>query len=148
VDSLKQYPKLLSHRLRTMRLAARLWKLKKVSWFWFLKSETILQYRVARRFILIQKIGYILEGLGMKNVCVFHDHLKYFTVIWYILWSFGIVCVHLVYCSRFGMFGPKKSGNPAPMLLQVQSFFLRAASTSVRIKWMLNWVCLYIPKRG
>jgi hypothetical protein len=37
----------------------------------------------------------------MKDVGIFYDHLEYFTVIWYILWPFGIVCVHLVYFSPF-----------------------------------------------
>jgi hypothetical protein len=36
-------------------------------------------------------LGKILEGLRMKNVCVFYDHLEYFTAIWYSLWSFGIL---------------------------------------------------------
>jgi hypothetical protein len=39
--------------------------------------------------------------------------LVLFVGIWtipYILWPFDIVCVHLVYFSRFGMLGP---GNPA-----------------------------------
>jgi hypothetical protein len=48
----------------------------------------------------------------MKNVCIFYDHLEYFTAIWYNLWLFGIVCGHVVYFSHFSMFGPKKSGNP------------------------------------
>jgi hypothetical protein len=44
------------------------------------------------------RLGDILEGLGMGNV-LFYDHLEYFTVIWYNLWQFGIVCGHLVYFS-------------------------------------------------
>jgi hypothetical protein len=43
----------------------------------------------------------------MKNVVIFYDHLEYFTIIWYNLWPFGIVCCHLVHFLRFGMFGPK-----------------------------------------
>jgi hypothetical protein len=42
----------------------------------------------------------------------FSRHLVYFVVIWYILWSFGIFCGHLVHFSRFGMFYREKSGNP------------------------------------
>jgi hypothetical protein len=45
------------------------------------------------------------------------DH---FIVIWYILWSFGIFCGHLVYfvviwyiLSRFGKLCQEKSDNPA-----------------------------------
>jgi hypothetical protein len=59
------------------------------------------------------KFGYILEGLGIKNVVIFLDHLEYFTATWYNLWPFGIVC------GRFGTFFPvlvysdqEKSGNP------------------------------------
>jgi hypothetical protein len=32
--------------------------------------------------------------------------------ICYNLWPFGIVCVHLVYFSQFGMFGPRKIWQP------------------------------------
>jgi hypothetical protein len=35
---------------------------------------------------------YILWSFG-----IFCGHLVYFVVIWYILWSFGIFCGHLVY---------------------------------------------------
>jgi hypothetical protein len=51
----------------------------------------------------------------MVNVGILYDHLEYFTAIWYDLWPFGIVCGHLLHYifSQFGMFGPKKSGNPA-----------------------------------
>jgi hypothetical protein len=45
-----------------------------------------------------------LEGLGIENVGIFYQHLVYFTAIEYSLWPFGIVCVPLVYFSRFGMF--------------------------------------------
>jgi hypothetical protein len=36
-----------------------------------------------------------LEGLGMENVVIFYDHVKYFTAIWYNLLPFGVVFVHL-----------------------------------------------------
>jgi hypothetical protein len=36
-----------------------------------------------------------------------------FTAIWYNLWPFGIVCDHLVYFLRFGMFGPIKIWQPS-----------------------------------
>jgi hypothetical protein len=29
-----------------------------------------------------------MEGLGMKKVGIFYDHLEYITAIWYILWPF------------------------------------------------------------
>jgi hypothetical protein len=32
--------------------------------------------------------------------------------IWYNIGLFGIVCGHLVYFSRFGMFGPRKIWQP------------------------------------
>jgi hypothetical protein len=52
--------------------------------------------------------GSIWVGLGMENVVKLYDHFEYFTAIWYILWQIGIVCTHLVHCSHFGMFGPRK----------------------------------------
>jgi hypothetical protein len=42
------------------------------------------------------KFEYITEDLEMENVGIFYAHLKYFTVIWYILRSFGLLCGHLV----------------------------------------------------
>jgi hypothetical protein len=57
----------------------------------------------------------------MKNVCIFYDHLELFTAIWYNLWSFGNVCRRLVYFSNFGMFGPRKSGNPVMKLFSKKS---------------------------
>jgi hypothetical protein len=47
-------------------------------------------------------LGKLLEGLRMKNVCIFYDHLE----------SFGIVCGHSVYFLHFGMFGPRKIWQP------------------------------------
>jgi hypothetical protein len=49
----------------------------------------------------------------MENVFIFYDHFEYFMAIWYNLCQFGIVCGHLVNFSRFDIFGPRKSGNPA-----------------------------------
>jgi hypothetical protein len=48
----------------------------------------------------------------MENVVIIYDHLEYFTAIWYNLWPFGIVIGHLLYFSRFGMFGPRKIWQP------------------------------------
>jgi hypothetical protein len=45
----------------------------------------------------------------MKNVCIFYDHLEFFTAIWYNLWPFGTVGGHLVFFSNFCMFGTRKS---------------------------------------
>jgi hypothetical protein len=58
--------------------------------------------------------------------------LLYFMTIWNILRPFGIiysllcsiVCGHLIYFCRFGMFGPKKSGNPGlhrPNLIRIDT---------------------------
>jgi hypothetical protein len=41
------------------------------------------------------------------------DHFVHFTVIWYILWPFGIFYVFLVYFFHFGMMYQEKSGNPS-----------------------------------
>jgi hypothetical protein len=38
----------------------------------------------------------------------FYDHQEHLTAIWNILWTSGIVCVHLVYFTHFGIFGPRK----------------------------------------
>jgi hypothetical protein len=54
------------------------------------------------------KFGLIFEGLGMENIGMIYGRYEYFTAIWYNLWPFGIICGHLVYFSRFGMFGPRK----------------------------------------
>jgi hypothetical protein len=50
-------------------------------------------------------IWYILEGLEMENVGLFHSHLVFILVaVWYF-------CGHLVYFSRFGWLCQEKSGN-------------------------------------
>jgi hypothetical protein len=48
----------------------------------------------------------------MLNVGKFCDHLEYFIATWYNLRPFVIVCGHLLYFSRFGMFGPRKIWQP------------------------------------
>jgi hypothetical protein len=53
-----------------------------------------------------------LEGLGIENVAILYDHWEYFSIIWYNLKPFGIVCGRLVHFSRFGMFGPRKLWQP------------------------------------
>jgi hypothetical protein len=47
----------------------------------------------------------------MENVVIFHDHLEYFTAIWYNLWPFGQFVV-LWYIFALGMFGPGKIWQP------------------------------------
>jgi hypothetical protein len=48
----------------------------------------------------------------MEDVGICYGHLVHFTVICYILWTFGIVRGNLVYFSRFGIMYREKSGNP------------------------------------
>jgi hypothetical protein len=40
------------------------------------------------------------------------DIWSIFAAIWYILWTFGILCGTLVYFPHFGMLHQEKSGNP------------------------------------
>jgi hypothetical protein len=47
----------------------------------------------------------------MEDVGIFYGHLVHFTVICYILWTFGIVRGNLVYFPRFGILYQEKSGN-------------------------------------
>jgi hypothetical protein len=61
----------------------------------------------------------------MVNVGIFYDHLEYFMAIWYNLWPFGIVCGHLLYFSRSGMFGPRKIWQTwAPPSLTLSAIFV------------------------
>jgi hypothetical protein len=59
------------------------------------------------------------EGHRMENICIFYNHLEYFTAIWNNLWPFGIVCSIMVCFSHFGRFGPRKIWQPfvAPLLM-------------------------------
>jgi hypothetical protein len=51
-----------------------------------------------------------LEGVAMKDVGIFYDHLVYFTASWYILWPFGIHFPILVlYLEKSG-----NSGSNSP----------------------------------
>jgi hypothetical protein len=53
----------------------------------------------------------------MKDVGIIYGHLVHFTVYWYILLTFGILCGNLVYFSRFGILYQEKFGNPGLMIL-------------------------------
>jgi hypothetical protein len=55
-------------------------------------------------------LGKILDDLEMESVGIFYGPLVCFTAIWYILWSFGIFWVRLVF-FRFGTLYKEKSGN-------------------------------------
>jgi hypothetical protein len=57
----------------------------------------------------------------MENVGIYYDHSEYFTAIWYNLWPFGIVCVHLVHFFQFGMLGPRKIWQPWTTPFQSQT---------------------------
>jgi hypothetical protein len=46
---------------------------------------------------------------------IFYGDLGYFMTIWYILYSFGTFCIHLVHFSGFGIMHQEKSGNPASL---------------------------------
>jgi hypothetical protein len=57
--------------------------------------------------------------------------LVHFTVIWYILWPFGIFCGHLVYVMviwnifpHFGILYLEKSGNPADSRIKASAILL------------------------
>jgi hypothetical protein len=49
----------------------------------------------------------------MENTGIFCGHLEYFTVLWYILWTFGNVVVIWYIFPRFGILYKEKSGNSA-----------------------------------
>jgi hypothetical protein len=51
-------------------------------------------------------------------VGIFYGHLVHFTVVCFILWTFGILRSNLVYFSRFGILNQEKSGKLALRLLQ------------------------------
>jgi hypothetical protein len=52
-------------------------------------------------------LGILWRVLEWEMLVYFIDNFEYFTAIWKVLWQFGKVCGHLVYFSRFGMFGPR-----------------------------------------
>jgi hypothetical protein len=52
------------------------------------------------------------EGPRLENIDRFYGSLEYFTNIWDILLAFGILFVHLVHFSGFGIMHQEKSGTP------------------------------------
>jgi hypothetical protein len=59
-------------------------------------------------------LGKFWRALEWKMlVCTFYGYLEYFTVIWYILWSFINAVVIWYIFPRFGLLCQEKSGNPA-----------------------------------
>jgi hypothetical protein len=78
------------------------------------KLSVLYCTRVARWFVFKPKIPIWVNFGGsyrMENARIFYDHLKYFTVIWYILWPFGNVVVIWYIFLRFGILCQEKSGN-------------------------------------
>jgi hypothetical protein len=68
--------------------------------------------RVARWFVFKPKIQ-IWVNIGGSCHGIFYEHLVYFTVLCYVLWTFGIVRGNLVYFFPFlGILYQEKSGNP------------------------------------
>jgi hypothetical protein len=47
----------------------------------------------------------------MEDVCIFYRHLVYFTANWYILWTFGILCLIWYIFTHFDMLYQENSGN-------------------------------------
>jgi hypothetical protein len=67
---------------------------------------------VARWFILMPKIAIRVDFGGPWNgKCWYflYDHLGNFTAAWYILWSSGTVCGHLIYFFTFLYVWTKKN---------------------------------------
>jgi hypothetical protein len=48
----------------------------------------------------------------MENVDILCWHLKYFPVLWYILWQLGTFCCHLEYYYPFWYVVPRKIWQP------------------------------------
>jgi hypothetical protein len=48
----------------------------------------------------------------MEEVSIFHGHLVYFMTNWYILWTFGIFCCHLVHFPPFRFVIQRKIWQP------------------------------------
>jgi hypothetical protein len=81
---------------------------------------------------------------------VFYEHLEYFTAIWYNLWPFGIVCVHLVHFSGFGSMHQETSGNPdLGEVFCTLRFFASVATVlrGKRCRRRRQLVFLYISKK-
>jgi hypothetical protein len=55
-----------------------------------------LEFRYLFEGLGIERFGLFYKPLVLRPIGVFHGPLVYVIVIWYILWSFGIFCGHLV----------------------------------------------------
>jgi hypothetical protein len=61
-----------------------------------------------------------LVGLGMENDGIFYGRLEYFTVIWYILRTFGNIVVIWYIFSRFGKLCQENLATP--VVAHISSF--------------------------
>jgi hypothetical protein len=52
----------------------------------------------------------------MEDVGIFYGHLVYFTAIWNILWTFGVIVGNLEYFPPFWYDAPRKIWLPSPIL--------------------------------
>jgi hypothetical protein len=103
------------------------------------------------------KIWRILQGnilaYFMTIWCIVRPHWKYFMAIWYILWSFGIFCGHLVYfeviwyiLGSFGIFFPvlvsctKK--NLATLIGSSYVFVYFIVAVTVLTRWPWQSICM------
>jgi hypothetical protein len=62
----------------------------------------------------------------MDNVVMFYDHLKYFSVICYILWTFGIGRGNLAYFSPFWYFVPREIWQPCSQSKDLETTLIGA----------------------
>jgi hypothetical protein len=90
--------------------------------------DDILSYKITQ-------FGFILEGLGMDNVCIFYGHQENFSFILYSVYmAFGIFCMHIFFLVLVHILHQEKFGYPV--------------SDSVRISYELQvlvinyFVCL------
>jgi hypothetical protein len=72
----------------------------------------------------------------MKDVGLFYRHLFAFTVVCYILWTFGIVRGNLAYFYQFGYFVPRK--NLATLHTRAQKRF--------KVKFGIQLIVMFVGK--
>jgi hypothetical protein len=74
----------------------------------------------------------------MKDVGLFYRHLFAFTVVCYILWTFGIVRGNLAYFYQFGYFVPRK--NLATLHTRAQKRF--------KVKFGIQLIVMFVGKKS
>jgi hypothetical protein len=75
---------------------------------------------------------YILDGLGVENVCILHFNLVYFVVVWYVVWPLTKFCCCLAHFPHFGILYQGKSGNPEPNRVETISGNFVSKKNSIR----------------